>query len=94
MIRTLSPVYCNFDWLPGRFSPPTGTLSTSEEYPTLAVVKETITAKWSGEGEQVKFWVVLAVHQAWFRASRLDFVCGLRWLDNRVVFSGTSVGIQ
>ena len=37
-----------------RLSPPAGdALATLEDYPVVTVVKETITGKWSGEGNQV-----------------------------------------
>ena len=36
-----------------RLSPPTGVLAAPEDYPLVHVVKETITGKWSGDGDQV-----------------------------------------
>lgn len=36
-----------------RLSPPTGVVAVAEDYPLVHVVKETITGRWSGDGDQV-----------------------------------------
>ena len=42
-----------------RFSPPAGVLAVPEDYPLVNVVKETITGKWSGAGDQVRLHLAM-----------------------------------